>query len=124
MMITLPYPPTMNHYWLQRKGHGRYISAKGKSFTTLTRAAVITQGVKSFGDARLSMQIILYPPDHRRRDLDNVLKPTLDALQKAGVYDDDCQIDHLHITRGPKFKGGKMEIFIVAIPADEERAAA
>jgi crossover junction endodeoxyribonuclease RusA len=39
-----------------------------------------------------------FPPDRRRRDLDNIQKPVLDALQHAGVYEDDSQIDLL-VTR-------------------------
>jgi crossover junction endodeoxyribonuclease RusA len=40
-----------------------------------------------------------FPPDRRRRDLDNLLKPTLDALQHGGVYEDDSQVDLLVVRR-------------------------
>ena len=45
------------------------------------------------------MEVYLYPPDKRKRDVDNVLKPLLDALEHAGVYENDSQIDKLCITR-------------------------
>jgi crossover junction endodeoxyribonuclease RusA len=38
------------------------------------------------------MRVLAYPPDHRRRDLDNLAKAILDALQHAGVYGNDCQV--------------------------------
>ena len=59
---------------------------------------------------RIKMSILVCPPDARRRDLDNVCKATLDALQKANVYDDDSQIDRLEIVRGNKSVGGFLVI--------------
>lgn len=61
------------------------------------------------------MSIRLDPPDRRRRDLDNALKGTLDALEKAGVYNDDGQIDKLSIERGEVVKGGALVVRIQAI---------
>ena len=63
---------------------------------------------------RLAMAIELYPPDKRRRDIDNVLKATLDALQHGGAYADDCQIDYLTISRSGSAvtKGGRMRVII------------
>jgi crossover junction endodeoxyribonuclease RusA len=43
--------------------------------------------------------VALYAPDKRARDLDNALKATLDALQKAGCFESDAQIDDLRIVR-------------------------
>jgi len=40
-----------------------------------------------------------FPPDRRRRDLDNLLKSVLDALEHAGVYADDSQVDLLVVRR-------------------------
>jgi crossover junction endodeoxyribonuclease RusA len=48
---------------------------------------------------RLAVVLHVYPPDKRRRDLDNAAKGILDALQHAGVYLDDSQIDRLTIVR-------------------------
>lgn len=45
------------------------------------------------------MEILANPPDNRRRDLDNLLKGTLDSLQHANIYPDDNQIDKLKIER-------------------------
>lgn len=53
-------------------------------------------------DEHLYVEVILYPPDARRRDLDNYMKCLLDALTHAGVWEDDSQIDQLCIFRGQK----------------------
>jgi hypothetical protein len=43
----------------------------------------------------LELDVLLFPPDHRRRDLDNPLKAILDALEHAGLYADDAQVARL-----------------------------
>ena len=52
-------------------------------------------------------------PDKRRRDLDNLLKATLDSLTHAGVWSDDSQIDALSIRRFPI--GGMLKVRIEEI---------
>jgi crossover junction endodeoxyribonuclease RusA len=61
--------------------------------------------------------INVYPPDARKRDLDNLLKCLLDSLQTAKVYEDDSQIDYLLIKR-EKQKLAKLEINIESITND------
>ena len=56
-------------------------------------------------NVRLSVLINAYPPDRRKRDLDNILKSLLDALQHARVYPDDSQIDRLTIIRNEALEG-------------------
>lgn len=49
-------------------------------------------------DARYSVQIAAYFGDARARDLDNVAKAVLDAMN-GELYADDSAIDELHIRR-------------------------
>ncbi len=44
---------------------------------------------------RLAVEVEVFPPDNRRRDVDNVIKALLDALQHGGAYLDDSQIVRL-----------------------------
>ena len=62
------------------------------------------------------MTVTLHPPDHRRRDLDNSMKGLLDALEHAGVYADDSQIDELKIVRGDVMPGGACVLEITETP--------
>ena len=57
---------------------------------------------------RLELLVEVFPPDTRRRDLDNVQKALLDALQRAEVYLDDSQIDRIEVRRGSVVPGGKV----------------
>jgi crossover junction endodeoxyribonuclease RusA len=62
--------------------------------------------VKPFLGA-LSVEVEVHPPDNRRRDIDNVQKALLDALQHGGAYADDSQIIRLTIEKRPPVEGGK-----------------
>ena len=66
---------------------------------------------KFSADKRIRMEVIAYPPDKRRRDLDNLGKSLLDSLQHAGLYQDDSQIDYLSFERMPEFLG-KVVVYI------------
>jgi crossover junction endodeoxyribonuclease RusA len=100
----LPWPPSVNTYWRHpNKGPlaGRtLISEKGRKYRADCVALAKTNRWPAFvSEARLSVTIHAYPPDKRRRDLDNVLKAALDVMGLAGVYGDDSQIDRLEIVR-------------------------
>jgi crossover junction endodeoxyribonuclease RusA len=64
--------------------------------------------------ARLSVRIEAWMPDRRRRDLDNLMKSTLDSITHAGVWEDDSQIDHLSIRRVPTL-GGMLKVQIAEV---------
>ncbi|MBI1914410.1 MAG: RusA family crossover junction endodeoxyribonuclease, partial [Planctomycetes bacterium] len=48
----------------------------------------------------------------QRRDLDNLQKALLDALQHGGAYGDDSQIVRLAIEKGQPVSGGKTVVRI------------
>ena len=56
--------------------------------------------------------VSLFQPTKRKCDIDNYMKALLDALQHAGCYDDDEQIDELHIVRMGVFKGGECRVVV------------
>lgn len=96
--ISLPWPPTANTYW--RRNGGRYfISKRGQDYRNLVaKACYEFVGIFDATD-RLRLKIKAYPPDRRKRDLDNLFKSVLDSIQAAGIYIDDYQIDKLSIER-------------------------
>jgi crossover junction endodeoxyribonuclease RusA len=51
------------------------------------------------------------------QDIDNRIKSLQDALEVAGAYDNDEQIDDLRVLRGPIVSGGRMEVMIGVIDA-------
>lgn len=51
----------------------------------------------------------------RRRDVDNIQKPVLDALQHAGVYHDDFQIVSLCTDRLEPREGGQLVVTVTRV---------
>jgi crossover junction endodeoxyribonuclease RusA len=115
--IELPFPPSVNHLW-RRVGNRTIVSRGGRAFCRAVHAALIAQGVRPM-IGRLVVTIDVCPPDNRRRDLDNVMKALLDALQHGGAYHDDGQIDELHIRRGVCVPGGRVHVRIEPHPDSE-----
>ena len=115
MILQLPWPPSLNTYW-RHVGHKTLLSAAGRQYRTDVIAAVFDQyPLHKPLESRLSVQITALPPDRRSRDLDNLLKGPLDAMEHAGVYVNDSQIDDLHIIRGPRLPGGHLVVFVERI---------
>ena len=108
MKFTVPFPPSANRIW-RHVGRKVLLSAEGRDYHRRVCAALLDQA-KTLGflagltrpasyDARLRISIDAYMPDRKRRDVDNLIKATLDALQRTGVYENDSQIDSLTINR-------------------------
>lgn len=107
--LILPFPPSVNHYW-RRVGAKTLISRQGRLYRD--HCTELLAGMESFGDARLEVEIMVHPPDRRRRDLDNLTKASLDALVHGGLIDDDSQIDRLVLERRECKPGGMVVVTV------------
>ena len=87
-MLRLPFPPSLNGLFNNTR-RGR---AKTKAYEKWINAAgmglMIQRPHKHEG--AVSISIVANPPDRRKRDLDNLLKPVLDLLVRHQVIKDDC----------------------------------
>jgi Holliday junction resolvase RusA-like endonuclease len=111
--VELPYPPSINHYW-RRVGSATLISRAGRRFRGSVVAILAALRLEPLaGD--LAVEVEVYPPDNRRRDIDNVQKALLDALQHGGAYADDSQVVRLTITKCSPVAGGKTIVRIRCI---------
>lgn len=114
--LELPYPPTMNTYW-RNLGDRTLISRRGRNYQVDVMAAVLEQQprLRPFSGL-LKVAVRVQAPDRRRRDLDNLLKPLLDALTHAGVWGDDSQIHHIDIRwEGEPAKPGGARVQVVRL---------
>jgi crossover junction endodeoxyribonuclease RusA len=103
--LELPFPPSINHYWrVQDKTW--YITKEGMAFRYHVMS-LRPPGFRMILD-KIRLTLDVHAPDRRRRDLDNLCKATLDALQHAKIYKDDFQIDQLIVTRRDTCKPGKV----------------
>ncbi len=118
MIITIPYPPTANTYY-RHVGYRTLISREGRAFRQKVCALLAGGGPpirKPPAGGRIALCMDAFPPDRRRRDLDNLQKPSIDALQHAGVYEDDSQIDLLATRRREVVPGGHLVITVSDMP--------
>ena len=90
----LPWPPSVNRYY-RHVGPRVLISREGRKYRMMVVSRLGGRYPKQKGRLRLTAEF--YPPDARRRDLDNLLKCTQDSLQAAGLFEDDSQIKSLRL---------------------------
>ena len=122
MILSLPWPPSVNVYW--RNVGGRVlISREGRAYARVVYGCALEQSMTTLSVGRkvfvvpVSVDIIAYPPNRARRDLDNLPKAVLDALTKARVWEDDSLVHDLRIRWGEARKGGEIQITINAMEA-------
>ena len=107
----LPWPPSVNHYY-RHIGPRVLISRDGRKYRETIISLLGDQKIEPFEDA-VDLAVDAYPPDNRRRDLDNLLKCLLDSFTFGGLYLDDSQIKKITITkREPMPPDGMMYIRI------------
>ena len=64
------------------------------------------------------VQVEFYANINRQRDLDNLIKPTLDMLQYAGILPDDRWVDIIVAYRADYLDKGKMLVGLEVIDYD------
>ena len=114
-VITLPFPPSVNHYWrhvVMGKRVATLISAPGRKYTNAVLGEVLRQKAAMRINHHVAVTIMLHAPDKRRRDVDNYAKSLLDSLVKANVLEDDSLIRDLRLVWGDILSGGKAVVMI------------
>ena len=112
----------MNTYWRNFRGR-TILSPAGRKFKEDVADYVAEYRVPKLGEAKLRISMVLFPRDKRKIDIDNRIKAVLDALQDAGVFDDDFQVDELSIVRGKPIKGGAIRVLIEEIDSTSSEAS-
>ena len=113
IQIELPYPPSTNRLY-RRVGPRTLISREGRRYRERV-CAILARLELGCYLGRLRLEIEAYPPDHRRRDADNLQKCLLDSLQHGGLYVDDSQIKELKIEMRGCVQGGRLLIYLAEV---------
>ena len=111
----LPYPPSNNTYY-RNTPRGTLLSKKARQYHIQAKIALIEQGIQNGFTCPVRVEFVLFPPDRKRRDLDNTLKSLCDSLQKCLILADDSQIKSLELNWGEVMKGGS--VYVKVIPLD------
>lgn len=110
-MIQLPYPPTINTYYTIARGR-KILSSKGRRWKNQAQCYLYEQNAAKGGEGPYAICISVRPPDKRKRDIDNLLKPLLDSLVEYGAISDDSEVVDLRIRKFNPIKGGSVEVLI------------
>lgn len=104
LTIELPFPVTANAYWMIA---GRRLIKSKRARAYIAEVVLMwldakSKGATAFGeDETLALSIAIhYPVDKRKHiDTDNALKVLIDAMETAGIYQNDNQIRFIQISR-------------------------
>jgi len=110
LSITLPYPPSVNSIWRQIVIGNRprtILSRRGRDYY-----ASLPKFDDQAVDGDVHVTVDVYPPDRRRRDLDNVLKVVLDSITKMGAIHDDSQIKRIQAAMHDPLPTARIDISI------------
>lgn len=109
--LTLPWPPSNNVYY-RHVVIGRsarvLLSAEARAYHRRCALEAVSARPLKRKDGPLRLLLLLYPPDHRLRDIDNALKALLDTLTRLGVWFDDSQVKRLEVEMLNPAKPGRV----------------
>jgi len=111
--LELPYPVSVNdlHKPIIRNGRPALVlTPQARAYRDEIAQAMLIQRSKRHRDPTigstwhgadpLAVTVLVTPPDdHKKHDLDNVLKALFDGLKHADVFHDDDQVAELHVKR-------------------------
>ena len=104
LTIDLPFPVSVNSYW-QITGRRLIKTKRARAYISevvLYWLAAKVKGARAFGeDETLAMSIAVHYPVRKGPDcdVDNLLKVLVDAMETAGIYQNDNQIRFIQISR-------------------------
>jgi len=126
MKLVLPYPPSDNRYYKIARNR-RYLSKEGREFREKVRNLNLSESTGNVSDAVMSLMlarqvvafgspvaidVLVMPPDRRKRDMLNLCKALGDSLVYAGILLDDSLIHEANFVKGDAVKGGALVIEI------------
>jgi crossover junction endodeoxyribonuclease RusA len=86
--LVLPLPPSVNRIYKRSKSGGVYMDKAVRDFREEVAAVAARAGFHPI-EGRFRARVTLYPASNRKFDGDNREKALWDALEKAGVIDND-----------------------------------
>ena len=109
ILIELPFPPSLNSIY--KPGKNKIYSSNElkeykKKVRTIVQAYMRKNSIKII-DEPVRIDCVLYEPNNRVRDLDNLEKALLDALTFSKLWTDDrlSREKHFYLEKNDSLKG-------------------
>lgn len=103
--------------WKHTRQGRHYLTDQAKAYYNEVRYLVMSQGRLINIDHPIQVSCLLFPPDKRRRDMDNAWKVLADSLTKANVWQDDHLIRKLTLEWQQPMANGRVMVSVA--PHDE-----
>lgn len=110
--LTLPYPPSVNHYLARSHTGGLYPTAQAVAYKEEVALRARLEGITPL-DGAVVVTVDVYRPA-KRGDLDNCLKVTFDSLNGI-AWHDDSQVVEIHASRHDDKHNPRVEVVIWAV---------
>ena len=100
LSLTLPVPPSLNMAFLNVRKRGRVKAPHYREWCSVADQLLALSGNKPLtGSVGVSIKL-----PRIRGDIDNRVKPILDALSRSGLIDDDRKVEWLSVERDASAK--------------------
>ncbi len=131
--IDLPWPPSVNAYYGRNKFGSTYVRREGKAYKERVKQCVSEWWTCSshvvgerFPEPALITgpaycYTLLKPPTRRSVDIDNRDKALFDAMEYAGLIEDDKLIRCRKTMFGDIVKGGQVRVFLMEESITEQQ---
>lgn len=99
MILKLPFPPSTNSLFAgkdRRRKSERYKAWIAEAFPLVQREV---RGQRISGPWSIELRAVR--PDRRKRDIDNLLKATIDLMVSCGVVGDDSEMQSVYASWVP-----------------------
>ena len=114
-IMVFAYPVSVNSY-LRKTKTGMYKTMQARQFEkAFFFEAHKAKVPKHREGVLLRANIELFPPDNRKRDIDNSMKQIFDCCQQIGWCWDDRQIVKLWVEKKDRLPGGACSVELVVI---------
>lgn len=90
----------------------RFLTTKGKSTKQYMELEFQTQYKGDLLDGDVTLNVLFYFKDNRKRDIDSHLKALLDSMSGI-VYQDDSQVNELHVFKEVDKKNPRVVVQIL-----------
>jgi len=112
LLARLPWPPSANRLWRQARGR-LHLSREARDWRERARGALRVRWHGEPLEGPVLVHLVAVPPDRRKRDLDNLAKAVLDALEGV-VLVDDSQAARLILDRSEPHPPGHVLVRVFA----------
>ena len=111
VLISIPEtPPSVNTLWRRNPRGGMYLNKKALEFYKIVSLSVNGRRAPEYWNY-YDVTITVYPK-RKTGDIDNFIKPVLDALTKCGYWEDDIKVARVTCEFGELRKTGGVDILI------------